>query len=59
MKKIFKNALVLAICLMMSFFLIGCKKKSDEQTLSRVTVDINPSIELIVGSLAQSKGNHA
>ena len=48
MKKIFKNALVLAICLMMSFFLIGCKKKSDEQTLSRVTVDINPSIELIV-----------
>lgn len=48
MKKLFKNALVLAICLMMSFFLIGCKKKSEEQSLSRVTVDINPSIELIV-----------
>ena len=33
---------------MMSFFLIGCKKKSEEQSLSRVTVDINPSIELII-----------
>lgn len=46
MKKIFKSTLVLVICLMVSFLLVGCKK--EKQEISRVTVDINPSIELIV-----------
>lgn len=46
MKKLFKSTLVLVICLMVSFLLVGCKK--EKQEISRVTVDINPSIELIV-----------
>lgn len=48
MKKLFKISLVFVICIMMTFFLVGCKKDKQEETLSRVTVDINPSIELIV-----------
>ena len=48
MKKAFKISLVVIICLMMTFFLVGCRKEKQEETLSRVTVDINPSIELIV-----------
>lgn len=48
MKKLFKISLVFVICIMMTFFLVGCRKEKQEETLSRVTVDINPSIELIV-----------
>lgn len=48
MKKLFKISLVLVICFMMTFFLASCKKEKQEESLSRITVDINPSIELIV-----------
>lgn len=48
MKKIIKLSLVLVIFCMVTFFLVGCKKNKNE--LSRVTIDINPSIELIVDS---------
>lgn len=49
MKKFLKLSLVLIMFFMVSFFLIGCKKETqEEKELSRVTVDINPSIELIV-----------
>lgn len=48
MKKLFKLSLVLVICFMMTFFLVGCNKNKKEENLSRVTVDINPSVELIV-----------
>ena len=48
MKKLFKISLVFVICIMMTFFLVGCRKEKQEETLSRVTVDINPSIELII-----------
>ncbi len=48
MKRFFKLSLVLVITVMMTFFLFGCKKTPKEESLSRVTVDINPSIELLV-----------
>lgn len=48
MKRLFKLSLVLVITVMMTFFLFGCKKTPKEESLSRVTVDINPSIELLV-----------
>ena len=47
MKRFFKLSLVLVITVMMTFFLFGCKKTPKEESLSRVTVDINPSIELL------------
>ena len=48
MKRLIKLALVLVMTFMVTFFLFGCKKTPQEESLSRVTVDINPSIELLV-----------
>ena len=33
MKKAFKISLVVIICLMMTFFLVGCRKEKQEETL--------------------------
>ena len=48
MKRLIKLSLVLVMTFMVTFFLFGCKKTPQEESLSRVTVDINPSIELLV-----------
>ncbi|MBQ4030498.1 MAG: hypothetical protein II625_01975, partial [Bacilli bacterium] len=40
-----KKILLVIICLMM---LVGCGKKADESLSGKVTIDINPSIEIEV-----------
>jgi hypothetical protein len=49
MKKLFKLSLVLVMVALVGFFLVGCNKNNKkEENMTRVTVDINPSIEIIV-----------
>lgn len=47
MKKLFKSILVVVMVLMCTFVLVGCSKQ-EKGELSRVTVDVNPSIEFMV-----------
>lgn len=47
MKKVFKSILVLVMVVMCTFVLVGCSKQ-EKGELSRVTVDVNPSIEFMV-----------
>ena len=49
MKKLFKLSLVVVMVALVGFFLVGCNKENKkEENMTRVTVDINPSIEIIV-----------
>ena len=49
MKKLFKLSLVVVMVALVGFFLVGCNKDNKkEENMTRVTVDINPSIEIIV-----------
>lgn len=48
MKKIIKSFLVLVVTLTCVITLASCGEKEEKGEMSRVTVDINPSIELIV-----------
>ena len=47
MKRLFKSILVVVMLLMCTLVLVGCNKQ-EKGELSRVTVDVNPSIELMV-----------
>lgn len=48
MKKVFKSILCLIMVVMCAFVLVGCNEEQEKGELSRVTVDVNPSIELMV-----------
>ncbi len=48
MKKVFKSILCLVMIVMCTFVLVGCTNEKEKGELSRVTVDVNPSIELMV-----------
>ncbi len=48
MRKLFKSFLVLAITFTCALTFVSCGKDEEKGEMSRVTVDINPSIELIV-----------
>lgn len=48
MKKVFKSILCFVMVVMCTFVLVGCTNEKEKGELSRVTVDVNPSIELMV-----------
>ena len=48
MKKFLKSFLAVVMVLVCTLVLVGCNDKQEEGELSRVTIDVNPSIELMV-----------